>query len=118
MDRRLNSYLRTFRRRFGFTQKELAFLIGMGSRTAVSRIERSKRKPSVEALIECAFLFEASELDLFPTLISELQKDVLERANELYEELQGEPSKTTRAKLDFLEHFLDKAEADRLDRNV
>jgi transcriptional regulator with XRE-family HTH domain len=118
MDHRLTSYLRTFRRRFGFTQKELAFLIGIGSRTVVSRIESSIRRPSLEALIVSVFLFGASPFELFPTLVSELHKAAFERANELYEELQGEPSKTTRAKLDFLEQFLEKAEVDRLNRDV
>jgi transcriptional regulator with XRE-family HTH domain len=110
MDHRLKSYLRTFRRRFGFTQKELAFLIGISSRTAVSRIEQSKRKPSIEALIVSVFIFGASPVELFPALISDLHVGVLERANELYEELQGEPSRTTRAKLDFLERLLNKTE--------
>ena len=117
MDHRLTSYLRTFRRRFGFTQKELAFLIGIDSRTVVSRIERSIRRPSFEALIVSVFFFGASPLELFPTLVSALHQAALKRANELYEELQGEPSKTTRAKLDFLEQFLD-ADVDRLKRNV
>jgi transcriptional regulator with XRE-family HTH domain len=117
MDHRLTSYLRTFRRRFGFTQKELAFLIGINSRTVVSRIESSIRRPSLEAFLVSVFLFGASPVELFPALVSELHQAACERANELYEELQGEPSKTTRAKLDFLEQFLD-ADVDRHKRNV
>jgi transcriptional regulator with XRE-family HTH domain len=118
MDHRLKSYLRTFRRRFGLTQRELAFLIGIRSRTAVSRIEQSKRKPSIDALIVCSFIFGASPLELFPTFISELHEIVMERVNELYEELQGDPSKTTRAKLDFLEQLLSKSQTGKIDRSV
>src|SRR5262245_16354283 len=110
MDHRINSYLRTFRRRYGFTQSELAFLVRISSRAAVSRIEQSKRKPNFEALIVSIFIFGVSASDMFPTLISELHQGAFERANELYEQLQGEQSKTTRAKLDFLEEFLEKVE--------
>jgi transcriptional regulator with XRE-family HTH domain len=118
MDHRLKSYLRTFRRRFGFTQRELAFLIGIDSRTAVSRIERSKRKPSLEALVVSGFIFGASPLELFPTIITELHSAALERAIVLYEELQGDPSRTTRAKLDFLEKFLGNAQVDEINSSL
>jgi transcriptional regulator with XRE-family HTH domain len=118
MDHRLKSYLRTFRRRFGFTQRELAFLIGIDSRGAVSCIERCKRKPSLEVLVVCAFIFGSSPSELFPTLILELHKAALERAIVLYEELQGDPSSTTRAKLDFLEEFLGKAQVDEINSRV
>jgi len=107
---RLKSYLRTFRRRFGLSQKELAFLLGTSSRASVSRIEQSKRKPSIEVLILAVFIFGVPPLELFPTFISELHQDALQRANELYEELQGEPSETTRIKLDFLEQLLTKSD--------
>jgi Helix-turn-helix len=50
MMHRLKSFLRPFRRRFGFTQRELAFLIGIQSRGAVSRFERAIRKPTFEVL--------------------------------------------------------------------
>jgi transcriptional regulator with XRE-family HTH domain len=109
MDNRLGSYLRTFRRSVGLTQQELAFLIGLDCRTTVSRIEGSKRRPSIEALIVCVFIFGTSQSELFPALTSELYRGVLERANELYEELQGDPSGATRAKLDFLEELLDRS---------
>ena len=106
MDQPLTAYLRPLRRRYGFTQEELAFLIGIKSRTAVSRIEGSKRKPSLAAVYICALLFNTPPPHLFPDLMSELHEALLRRANELYEELQGNPSKTTRIKLDFLEQLL------------
>jgi transcriptional regulator with XRE-family HTH domain len=118
MDHRLNSYLRTFRRRSGFTQKELAFLIGLESRTNVSRLERSVRRPTTDALIICVFVFGASHFQLFPGLVCELQDAVLERANELYERLQGNPSRTTRAKLDFLEELLAKEGERRINTDI
>jgi transcriptional regulator with XRE-family HTH domain len=115
MDHRLKSYLRTFRRRFGFTQKELAFLIGIKSRTAISRIEGAKRRPGLNALYACAFIFDTPPPELFPDIISELHEAMLDRANELHETLQGNPSKTTRIKLDFLEKMISRLDTERPD---
>jgi hypothetical protein len=47
---------------------------------------------------------------LFPELFSGVRDAVRRRARELYDELQGNPSKTTRAKLDFLEEVLERLE--------
>jgi transcriptional regulator with XRE-family HTH domain len=114
MDHRFETYLRPHRRRCGFSQREIAFLIGINSRAAVSLIERSKRKPSLDAVFIFAFVFNASPSELFPSLISELQEAARRRANELYEELQGNPSKATRDKLDFLEQLLARSEGARI----
>ncbi|WP_453967354.1 helix-turn-helix domain-containing protein [Bradyrhizobium elkanii] len=111
------SYLRPLRRRWGFTQEELAFLIGI-KRTAVTRIEGLKRKPNIDAVFICALVFNMSPLQLFPGLMSELHEAALRRANELYEELQGDSSKTTRIKLDFLEQLFQRSETKPLDSSV
>jgi hypothetical protein len=59
-----------------------------------------------------------SPLQMFPGLVSELHEAVLQRANELYEELQGDPSKTTRIKLDFLEQLFQRSETKQPDSSV
>ena len=43
---------------------------------------------------------------------------MLQRVNELYDELQGTPSKTTRMKLDFLEHLVARLEKERPDTGL
>jgi transcriptional regulator with XRE-family HTH domain len=111
MERPLKSYLRTFRRRWGFTQKELAFLIGVESATTVSRVEQLKRPPSLGPALACLIVFETTALEIFPALFAEVREAVRARANELYEELQGDASAATRVKLDFLEGILGKADA-------
>jgi len=118
MDQHFKSYLRPLRRRWGFTQRELAFLMGVKSRTVISRIEGSKRKPSLTAIFICVLVFDTSASELFPGLISELYEDVFRRANELYEELQGDPSKTTRLKLDFLEQLLARTETKHIETSI
>jgi len=111
MERPLKSYLRTHRRRWGLTQKELAFLIGAESGTTVSRLEQLKRLPNAAAALACLIVFDTTAFEIFPALFSEVRDAVRERANELYEELQGDPSATTRVKLDFLEGILARDDA-------
>ena len=113
MAQRLKTYLRPFRRRWGLTQQELAFLIGVRNGTVISRIEGSKKAPRLEWAVACAVVFDTRAIELFPGLFSEVRGDVLRRATELYEELQGNPSKTTRLKLDFLETVLARLEKQR-----
>jgi DNA-binding XRE family transcriptional regulator len=113
MVQKFRSYLRPVRRRWGFTQGELAFLIGYKTGKSISRIEALKQKPSVEAAFACAVIFNAAPLKLFPGTFSDIEQAVLARATQLYDELQGDPSKTTRLKLDFLEALLDRLEIKR-----
>jgi transcriptional regulator with XRE-family HTH domain len=115
MDHCHNSHLRPLRRRYGFTQDELAFLIGVNSRSAISRIEGAKRRPSLDAAYSYSFLFDSPPSELFPDLISELHEEMLRRANELHEKLQGTGSKTTHIKLDFLERLMARLDTERPD---
>jgi len=108
MNEQLKSYVRPLRRRSGLTQRELAFLLGGAS---VSRIERFKQVPNLVWMHACALLFGVPAAELYPHLLAEVQNALKRRTNELYDQLQGNPSKVTRTKLDFLEGVLD-----RLDR--
>src|ERR1700730_8240557 len=110
MARRLKTYLRPFRRRWGLTQRELAFLIGVKNGTVISRIEGLTKAPRLVWAVACAVVFDTRAVELFPGLFSQVHEDVLRRTTELYEELQGNPSKTTRLKLDFLETVLARLE--------
>jgi DNA-binding XRE family transcriptional regulator len=113
MHPRLTSYLRPLRRRWGLTQKELAFLIGAKTGAVVSRAEGERRLPTLATAVALASIFDAEVRALFPGLLSQIHKAVLYRATVLYEELQGNPSKATRVKLDFLETVLARLEKDR-----
>ena len=113
MAERLKTYLRPYRRRWGFTQRELAFLIGVKNGTVVSRLEGLKKAPRLVWAVACAVVFDTRALEIFPGLFLQVHEDVLRRATELYENLQGNPSKTTRLKLDFLEMVLARLEEKR-----
>ena len=113
MAQRLKVYLRTLRRRSGLTQREFAFLLGLKHGAAVSRIERLQRAPSLVWARASVLVFGTRARELFPGLFSEVHEAVLRRTTELYEELQGTPSKATRAKLDFLEEVLARLDEER-----
>jgi DNA-binding XRE family transcriptional regulator len=113
MVQRFQSYLRPLRRRWGFTQGELAFLIGYETGKSISRIEALKQTPTLNAALSCAVIFNAAPVKLFPGTLSEAEQLVFARASELYDELQGDPSKTARIKLDFLEVLLARLERKR-----
>ena len=118
MNQRVKAYLRPLRRRFGLTQRELAFLIGAKSAAVISRIERLKRVPSLAWTRAFVLIFDTRALEIFPELFSDVRDCVRRRARELYDELQGDPSKTTQAKLDFLEEVLARLERQPDDTNV
>jgi hypothetical protein len=65
--------------------------------------------------VACALVFGIALPDLFPHLHSQIHDDVLRRVSELYDELQGNPAKETRIKLDFLETVLTRLEVNRND---
>jgi transcriptional regulator with XRE-family HTH domain len=109
MDQRLISYLRPLRRRWGLTQAEFAFLVGAKTHAAISRIESRKAYPSLAEAIACSIIFDTPTLELFPELYSKVYELVLSQTDELYQKLQGNPSRVTRAKLDFLEEVLGRA---------
>jgi hypothetical protein len=89
------------------------FLIGYKTGKSVSRIEAQKQVPTLNAALSCAVIFNTPPVKLFPGALFDAEQVVLDRANELYEELQGDPSKVTRIKLDFLEVLIARLKSNR-----
>ncbi len=85
------SYLRTYRKRDGLTQDEVAFLIGCQSGTKISRFERLARQPNLETALACQVVFGVPAHELFPGVFAEVEKTVAERARELAVQLQQKP---------------------------
>ena len=92
INRNAHCALRTHRRTWGLSQRELADLLGMESRAHVSRIERGKRSPTLETALACSTLFGVSLGALFPQLaivsgerlrarISRLDGDIIDITN-------------------------------------
>ncbi|MGO8754728.1 MAG: helix-turn-helix transcriptional regulator [Gallionellaceae bacterium] len=105
----VNSYLRTHRRKWALTQKELAFLLGQKSSAHVSRLEQGKRIPSSEVVLACEVLFGTTPRNFFPKLYVDIEKAVLARAATLCERLDKETSKSAMRKKEFLSSILNRA---------
>ena len=88
---RIKSYLRTYRKRGGLTQDEMAFLLGYQSGTKISRFERLARQPNLETALACQVVFGIPAHKLFPGVFAEVEKIVTERARQLSSRLQAKP---------------------------
>lgn len=93
MASRIQSYLRTYRKRNGFTQDEMAFLFGGQSGTRVSRFERLARKPNLETALACQAIFGVLAQDIFSGTHAEVEKAIVDRARALARRLQKERPK-------------------------
>lgn len=110
MKKKLDCYLRSYRRRWGLTQDELAMLLGCTTGAVISRLERHGRQPSLETAYAFEVLFGTAPIELFPGLHAKVRKAVIARARDLYDELKGNSSRTTRLKLDFFEEVFERAQ--------
>lgn len=110
MQKKLDCYLRPYRRRWGLTQDELSQLLGCKTGAVVSRLERHGRPPSLHIAYAFEILFGTAPSELFPGLHAKVKNDVIARARDMYEELQGDASRATRIKLDFFEEVFNRGE--------
>jgi transcriptional regulator with XRE-family HTH domain len=109
MKKKLTCYLRPYRRRWGLTQNELVSLLGLRANGVVSRIERQECLPSLKVAFALEIIFGATALELFPGLFAGVDEDVIARAYDLYERLQGNSSRKIRMKLDLFEDLFKRA---------
>lgn len=85
---RLPHYIRTFRRRSGLTQRELAWLLGCESRSKVSHYERFVRKPSLETILAFELVFQAPAQEIFAGIAEAVATVTKRRAKTLLRRLQ------------------------------
>lgn len=70
-------YLRTHRRNWGLTQKELAALIGTASSVQISRYENGKRAPKLEVALACQVIFGIPPSTMFPDAYALSEEEVM-----------------------------------------
>jgi transcriptional regulator with XRE-family HTH domain len=96
----LESYLRTHRKRSGFSQDEVAFLLGSASGAKVSRHERLARQPSLLTVFAYEVIFRTPAKDLFAGLYQKVEKTTRARARLLAGNLNAAgPDRITARKL-------------------
>ena len=103
MNHGVKTYLRTFRRRSGLTQAEVAFLLGAESGAKVSRYERLSRRPSFQTALGLQAVFGVPADRLVPGISAEVDRKIIRRARLLSRQLErhGDSARTKR-KLRFL----------------
>ncbi len=104
------NYLRSYRLRWGLSQAELAYLLGWKSPEVVSRIEKKQRPPTLKLVIACFILFGTPAAELFPDISASIDADVMTRVWEMYDNIQGDPSRKTKIKIELLEGAIERAE--------
>ena len=111
----LQTYLRTHRKRTGFTHDEVAFLIGGMCGTNISRHENAKRFPALRTVLMYEFIYDAAVRELFEGVFAEMQRQVRERARGLLSSLARMPQSPLRdQKMETLRRLL--GEGDLADR--
>lgn len=108
--RRPINYLRSYRLRWGLSQVELATLLGWDRPEVISRIEKKQRPPSLRLAIACFILFGTQVDELFPDIFTAIDATVMSRVQEMYETVQGDPSRKTKKKIDLFENAIERAE--------
>lgn len=82
MPKPLPNYVRTHRRRLGFSQGELGFLLGT-DRTVISRYELRERVPRLDGAFALQVALEMAPQELFPGVYEEIEAQVIVRARQL-----------------------------------
>lgn len=88
MNKNALNYLRTFRRRWGLTQDEVAFLLGWKSATPVSNYEKRKSMPRLYAAFAFQVIFADLPHRIFPKLFAKVEDEVATRAYQLLQRLK------------------------------
>ena len=90
MPPKIMSYLKTYRKRGGLTQDEVAFLLGCESGTKISRFEHRARQPNLETAFACQVVFGIPAHKLFPSVFAEVEETVTGRARLLSDRLRAQ----------------------------
>lgn len=94
----INNYLRTYRKRSGLTQSEVAFLLGCKDAGQVSRYERRRRVPTLRTALACASILRVPLEILFAGVQREVDREASERLSKLRLDLEMKPSQRRNAK--------------------
>ncbi|MGE0356502.1 MAG: helix-turn-helix transcriptional regulator [Burkholderiales bacterium] len=104
-------YLRTYRRVWGLTQRELATLLGLQSPSHVSRLEhgKCKRGPSYETALACQVLFGIEPRDMHPAIHRAVEERVMRACYLMHQGIEHSTSLSDLRKRELLELALRRA---------
>lgn len=83
MSAAIPQYLRSYRKRTGLTQSDVASLLGLDTGESVSKYERLARRPTLETAFALQHVFNVPADELFPGLYREVEQGVRDRARRI-----------------------------------
>ena len=86
----LPNYLRSFRKRTGLSQPDIAYLLGAEDGGCVSRYENFRIKPSLRTALVFVILFRTSVRELFKGDYQKLERVIFNRAKRLGDRIAKE----------------------------
>ncbi len=102
-------YLRTHRRKWGLSQREVASLLPKGDRNRVSDVERGKASPNAVEIVAYRLMFGASAQKAFPHFHAKVEDAVMQRAYRLHKRMEGRTAPLAQRKRELTEHMLARA---------
>src|SRR5438552_456811 len=87
---KLPNYLRVYRKRFGLSQVEVAFLLGWSDSSQPSRYEHFARVPTLRTALALAVIFHVPVYELFSREYQKVENAVCRRAERLEARLAAE----------------------------
>ena len=94
---KLDNYLRTYRKRAGLSQDEIAYLLGACDGTKIGRYERFQRTPNLQTALACEAIYGVPVRELFAGVYEQAERTVARRARRLNERI--EPERVCRLKI-------------------
>jgi transcriptional regulator with XRE-family HTH domain len=92
-DTKLLNYLRGRRKLVGFSQKEMAYLLGSHTAGSISRYERFKRVPTLETALRMEIILGVPVRELFAGLYARASAATAKRARQLLKQEQPKMAK-------------------------
>lgn len=100
MARKLDNYIRMYRRRSGLYQKEVAFLVGgHGTEDLVCRHERGVRVPTLEMALAYEAALGVPARELFAGIYHKVEQKVTKRAQVLARKLSAAEAAPDRSRV-------------------
>ena len=87
MSQKLPNYLKTHRKRAGFTQEEIAFLLGCKSGSKISRYETFQSQPIITTVFAYQIIFNVPAHELFAGVYQQVEGPLMKRVQTLIRDL-------------------------------
>ena len=105
MSSKVPCYLRTLRKKWELTQKELASLVPRCQRGRVADVERGKFAPNAREMLAYALIFGLPPQDMFPKYAGEIEDAVMRGAAKLDRRLADDDSPVALNKKELLDQM-------------